>query len=416
MRYLSGTDLIEKGQIEGFELFECMAKGLQPYSKYGKKIVDLGTLELKRKFSENEILKLLKIEQGAHNTQLVVGASRRGEIKKKLTDDELRSIARREYLKQPTDTPVIPDGCIAIDLNLSLDEAKAVKQIKDAMEFRFKIKDVKEFETNHEVTLVSEISFSNATNDSVPEYNTANHQVKKELEAKESTWASQKERSPQNVPASDNVLKSGAVDCEADEFVKNITIRYETDSQISIQQKGKPRVNVEMTALNFKEGGSKVTWNNFLTVLRDSPNHYWVALQDKDRKQIGAVNDRLVAWISKDHRINFPEKYKLYRRNKTAGRGVYEFTFNIEYEETDCVQKTTFCKNFFTLVDQFKAEVDENNKNELHDKILKLAAQGINSQVLTKKDVDAALTPTRTETDWEEKSRQEWDSRPNDQN
>lgn len=167
MRYLSGTDLIKKWQIEGFELFECMAKGLQPYSKYGKKIIDLGTLELKRKWSEDEILKWLRIEQGAHNTQFVGGVSRTGKIKKKLTDDELRSAARCEYFKQPTDTPVIPDGCIAVDLNLSLDEAKAVKQIKDAMEFRFKMKDVKEFETNHGVHIVPEHPFSNATNDSL---------------------------------------------------------------------------------------------------------------------------------------------------------------------------------------------------------------------------------------------------------
>lgn len=145
-KYLSGKELLERWNIQGFQLLEIIRDGLQPYTKLGFKILDKGQVTHERKEALADILRDLKIEQGAFNTQFVGGVPGRGRIIPKLTDDELEAKARQQFEKQPHDTPVIPAGCVVEDLSAPVDEKDAALKIKKAMGYQFRLSDVDESE------------------------------------------------------------------------------------------------------------------------------------------------------------------------------------------------------------------------------------------------------------------------------
>ncbi len=57
-RWLTGKELIERWGIADFELFDYLKKGHQPYSRYGKQIIDSDSLERAPKKSIEEIEKI----------------------------------------------------------------------------------------------------------------------------------------------------------------------------------------------------------------------------------------------------------------------------------------------------------------------------------------------------------------------
>ena len=57
--WLNGKALIDRWNIYPFELLDFCKKGLQPYTKYGKKIVDIDLISKKAKFSRRNVEDLL---------------------------------------------------------------------------------------------------------------------------------------------------------------------------------------------------------------------------------------------------------------------------------------------------------------------------------------------------------------------
>lgn len=207
---------------------------------------------------------------------------------------------------------------------------------------------------------------------------------------------SQKERLPQkSIAASENRLKNGVVDCKTDEIVKNITIRYENDSQISIQQKGKAKTNINLTGLGFKEGGKggeRKTWDNFITALQNPPNFYWHAPENKDKQQVYQVNKRLLELLSIKFNVNFSDKFKLIERVPGAGKGVYGFGCKIEYkditEDIGPKDKKVFRDLFFSTVEQWEKEFANSTKQRLSERIQQLASEGFEKYFLTESEVN----------------------------
>ena len=161
-------------------------------------------------------------------------------------------------------------------------------------------------------------------------------------------------------------------DSSIDDIISNITIRYEADDSITIQQKGKPQEVVDLTALKFQSGSKKLTWNNFLAVLQSPPNHYWECLESRDKKQIKVVSDRLIVWMTNNLSIKFPDGYRLYEMEKSKEPGTYRFKFKIEYPDTIPVHessKKTFLKKFWDSVDlSLKFPDDESLQKKVKEK------------------------------------------------
>ncbi|WP_321493942.1 hypothetical protein [uncultured Desulfobacter sp.] len=180
---------------------------------------------------------------------------------------------------------------------------------------------------------------------------------------------------------------------EADEFVKNITIRYENDSQISIQQKRKAKVNVEMTALGFREsgkGGERKTWDNFIAVLQNPPNYYWYAPEQNDKQQVYNVNKKLLKFLSTTFSVNFSDGFKLIERVSGAGKGIYGFNCKIEYKDTEDIgskDKNSFRDLFFSTVEKWEKAFTDKEKNHLSERIQQLASEGFEKGFLTKSEV-----------------------------
>ena len=48
-KYITGKQIISQLEIRDFEIFDYLKKGLQPYTKLGKKIVDQDTLKSEKR-------------------------------------------------------------------------------------------------------------------------------------------------------------------------------------------------------------------------------------------------------------------------------------------------------------------------------------------------------------------------------
>jgi hypothetical protein len=173
-----------------------------------------------------------------------------------------------------------------------------------------------------------------------------------------------------------------------DNLISNITIRYENDSQITIQKKGKQSIPVSFEQLRFREPG--LTWKNFLNVLQSPPNYYWLCPKDSDRQQIRTVNKRLIEWIEKNMGLILPPKYNLHERAKSEAPGTYRFKFKVDYSDTiqeDESSKTAFRNKFFNRIERYKRNPHEYKMKEIHE----MASTGFIKKFLTEDEVRESL-------------------------
>lgn len=199
-------------------------------------------------------------------------------------------------------------------------------------------------------------------------------------------WVEKKDSIPKK-PNVKQVEIFGNENIGLDKLIKNITIRYENDSQITIQRRGKQPIPVTLQNLRFQATGKKQTWNNLLKVLQSPPNYYW----DFPLNQMKTVSQRLKEWIVKNFTIDLPDKFTLYKREKGKGPGIYSFNFNIEYSNTineDESSKKTFRKKFFIELD--KSLKDPHN-DFIRDNISKMAKEGLIKYYFTEEEIQTYL-------------------------
>jgi len=166
--------------------------------------------------------------------------------------------------------------------------------------------------------------------------------------------------------------------------IKNLTIQYCTDDEITIQERGKGQIPVNMKQLRFK-GGPRITWNNFLNVLQNLP-HQWFCPEDRDRQQMKTVSERLIEWMTKHLDIQFPSKYKLFELVKGQDKGTYCFKFKVEYSDTireDESSIETFVKNFYLKVEDYKKNPDDDKLKSIQ----KMAGDGMIKKFFTDEEV-----------------------------
>jgi hypothetical protein len=175
-----------------------------------------------------------------------------------------------------------------------------------------------------------------------------------------------------------------------DALIKTITIRYENDSQITIQQEGKQKIPIPLEQLGFRNSKEKVVWKNFLAVLQEPPYYYWQCPEERYRKRIATINKRLIEWLINNTGLIFPPKYKLYERVKSEAPGTYCFKFKIEYSDTiqvDQSAKETFREKFFSLLEQYK----KTHANALEENLVEMAKNGLIKGYLTETEINDAL-------------------------
>jgi len=204
-------------------------------------------------------------------------------------------------------------------------------------------------------------------------------------------------------------LKTNLSD-ELDLLISNITIQYLNDTQIIIQKnRGNKKIPIDLVNLGFRAGGKKLTWNNFLDVLQNAPNHYWTY----PRNQLVVINTRLKKWMTDNLMISFPDKFNLYYRVRgRKEKGTYKFCFQIKYNDTIQVgpsNKKAFRERFFSLCELFKSTDNEHEKEFLIKNIKELASEGKIKNFLLDKDIQETLH-SKQESNWNVMSKKAFDN------
>lgn len=140
--YISGKELMAYWDIEGFELLDCLKKGLQPYTQYGQAIIDTDTLEHGRKHSVEWYEGLIR---GTQETGTVI-VPRLG-VARRLTNQEIKQQAKEAFESEPL-KPLNPPPH-HMSFTLPNDNKKAMATIIKVMGLKFRKDEASEFAGKH---------------------------------------------------------------------------------------------------------------------------------------------------------------------------------------------------------------------------------------------------------------------------
>jgi len=120
-RKFTGHEIVESFGLLDSGIFDLLKDGLQAYtSGTEKKVVNLDSLPRKRRYSLEEIIFQVRLEEGKQATGKVMGSGYAPQRKVK-SEEEITRDAQREWSTQSENVPVVPDGCYAFSFTLPND-------------------------------------------------------------------------------------------------------------------------------------------------------------------------------------------------------------------------------------------------------------------------------------------------------
>ena len=267
-KYLSANELLERWNRRDFQLFDLCKEGkLQAYDKYGKRIVDLNSCEKTKKLSYDEILFAIRMQEGPKPE----GNS----LRRRITEELKRKRAREIYDAQLLDTPIIPEGCVGFDYRLSNNATIAEQKMTEFMRFFFKERDIKSYEIDHDLYY--------------PDKEIA--KIKK-----------------QDIASDD--IQDDTTEQDPDEFIRDLTVYYENDSEIKIKRPGKEIKSCPYHIIGFRSNRTK-EFKTLIKILQNHP-HIYHGKYSKDRKLLNEIDKKLKMFFVKEFAIEMPSKVKTY--------------------------------------------------------------------------------------------------------
>ena len=145
--WITGKELRAHWDIEGFELFNCLKRGLQPYTQYGgHKITNTDSLEHAPFFSLEQCI--TRVRQTNMPTPVESGLrNHRFERFIPMSEREILQEARKQYESQPLKLVNPPSHHMSF--TLPLDEKRAWTAIRTVMDLKFKKDEASEFAEKH---------------------------------------------------------------------------------------------------------------------------------------------------------------------------------------------------------------------------------------------------------------------------
>ena len=142
--WIYGKDLIGHWNIEDFELFGFLKKGLQPYDKHGRKVIDSDSLEWGRKWTPEHCENLVR------GTQTGIVMTNSGPlVSPRLTEQEIKQEGKEFFESLPLKILNPPKDSPYMSFSLPFNEKEATKAIASAKYFRFKKDEASEFAKKH---------------------------------------------------------------------------------------------------------------------------------------------------------------------------------------------------------------------------------------------------------------------------
>ena len=231
--YISGRDLIAYWNIESFEFFNCLKKGLQPYTSHGHKIIDTDTLEHGRERSLEQCIAEVRDTQKRRAVEFPGG---RLDFFSRLNEQGIERQGRLDYEFQALKPLNPPPHHMSFTLPSNTDEASIV--LYNLNFLLFKKDETSEFAEKQGLS----------TLDSAIEMPVAH-----------------KERGEGLTSSSPSVLDSTVAEKqpEYESFVRELKVFYENDSEIKTRSPGEPLKCLNLSILGF-QNKEAVPWKDFL--------------------------------------------------------------------------------------------------------------------------------------------------------
>jgi hypothetical protein len=177
--WYTGKEIVDEYGIKDFQLFDLLKKGLQAYTKTGKKVVDRASLPKDRRHSLKYYENIAQLEIGAEQTGKVITGKDVWHNRPKRSADEIMQDFRRQYYSQPEEILNDPKGCESISFTLPDGDIGRITAIQKALNFQFKAVDVIKFFKNEESHPLPSEETLNETVDSKIQQEHANPDQKK---------------------------------------------------------------------------------------------------------------------------------------------------------------------------------------------------------------------------------------------
>jgi len=133
-----------------------------------------------------------------------------------------------------------------------------------------------------------------------------------------------------------------ATETSVEDFIRNLRVSYENDSEIKIREPGKKANPFTCQSLGFRDNQTK-EWKTLIRILQDIPPTYCLgpahenvngkkqklSFYDAQQKLLGEINNKLVNFLNKNYPVNIPKNYKLYELCEGEKSGTYQFKFRV---------------------------------------------------------------------------------------
>jgi len=306
--WISGNDLIAHWQIEDFELFDFLKKGLQPYSRLGKKIVDSDPLERGPLQSIEEIENNLRKGKISGYGMLAYTG---GIPQPVTTKKQIKLAAQWIYGSQGSKILNPPGNCILMSFTLPKNANEAYVAIEETKWFLFKKDEASEFAEKHGYPKL--------------------------------------ETSPE-------VLLENAGSQSYEDVIKPLTLQYENDESIIIKSESgkKETFRYDDRDLGFKNNRTK-EWTFFLRVLKCKQP---IKVNEHERKWMRKVEEKLKNLIGNLNHIDIPRDYKLFYHDKSDEPGCYRTRFNtiVKSQNTTFIDEDDFNERLTEVVNLIRTK------------------------------------------------------------
>lgn len=190
-----------------------------------------------------------------------------------------------------------------------------------------------------------------------------------------------------------------------EDFIRNLIVFNENDSEIKIQRSGKPAKEVISTSLGFRNEKT-LGWKTFLEILQKKDHSYSVGIAhtkeyDQNRKMLNQIDTKLINFFSKEFSIQFPKGYHLYELDRSEKPGTYRFKFQIKdnvFEQKigskyDGLSDGKLLSEIKRLSEEFRRN---NSNSKVWDDLSELAMLAKGRRILTEKELEDMIQSYRS--------------------
>jgi len=292
--WINGNDLIVHWGIEDFELFDFLKKGLQPYSRLGKQVVDSDSLERGRGVSIEKIESNLRA--GKISGYGTFAYNFTGNIPRRLTENQIKPHAKFIYASQKLQILNPPKDCILMSFTLPKNANEAYVAIEKTKYFLFEKAQVSEFAKKNGLRALDEHGVDQSS-----------------------------------------VITEQDQNARCEDFVRSLRFYFENESEVKIQEPGKKSKTFTHESLGFDRLTDEWRW--FIAVI-EGPKHFYeygpakkghlkIKGYERNRSRLREINKKIVEFLKKEYHIDPPEGFKTFEKAPKEGPGVFRFKFQV---------------------------------------------------------------------------------------